>query len=111
MITGKQTKVIKNNLRRLAKFCFWLGCSLGVLFIADLTISFKRLLGWNFQLEDWALLVLGICMLLLVPKYYIEMKDKELETIYEYYFYPSSRKAVWILLSLGIICIIIFFMN
>jgi hypothetical protein len=36
------------------------------------------------------------------------MKDKELETIYEYYFYPASRKAVWILLSLGIICIIVF---
>jgi hypothetical protein len=80
---------------------------LEALLIADITKLFRRLWGWDFQLEDRALLILGTGLLLLVPKYYIEMKEEETKTTYGYY-YPGSGKAVWILLSLGLVCIVVF---
>ena len=100
----------ESNLRKLAKFSFWFGCFLCVFLILVESKIFPWLLSWYVLLNDWGLLIFGICLLLAVPKFYFIMKDEEAkEGIYAYRIYTNgTRKAVWAFLSIGISCIVLF---
>jgi hypothetical protein len=77
--------------------------------VASKTIPW--LLSLDVLLDDWGLLFFGICFLLAVPKYYFIMKDEEAkEGMYAYRIYATrTRKIVWVFLSVGIVCIVMFF--
>ena len=102
--------VTENDLRKLARFCFWFGCILSIFIIFNESKIFQRLFSWYVMLGDLNLLIGGICFLLAVPKFYFIMKDEEVERgIYAYRIYTNgTRKVVWVLLSFGVIFIVLF---
>jgi len=88
----------ENDLQKLAKFAFWFGC---VLFV------FIIFFGKKIFTNNWPLFIIGICFFLGVPKFYFNMKDKEAETGFPPYnsCTCSSRRAVWALITAGILSI------
>ena len=104
-------QTIDKYLRKFAKPLFFLGIGLFIFLILFAAEVIQRLFGFNFHLEARFVLILGICILLVVPKFYYKMLDKEAETPDAHEDYIFSRRPLMFIIFIGVLCIMMYFLH